>query len=354
MTNSPWKPCKIHMHPGGREVLYVQHEVSRAIRKTHTDVLRRMEPARRNALPRYRENPKYLTRGAPDDGEVVRWPQVADIVYCGDLVFGECVEEARIKGVDVMRVLHRDGTEALFPLDELEVVHHNIAGMAASDDQKLVDQCLLGVRTVEEINFAASERMHHTVQAVLGMRSDLELGCDLIVELHARIFGRIFPWGGRYRWNGDIVVGKLEFETPAPHVIPTLMLQFESELRAIRSRLGGELTPEHPSYWRQLAQVYFKLCEIHPFRDGNGRVSRLLLMLLMFQTMEAPVPLDWSKLSRSQRRTDKAFEAARLDGDLWPLAQLIYRVFRTTADQLQKKPPNCRFDGRGVLRRVRD
>ena len=80
----------------------------------------------------------------------------------------------------------------------------------------------------------------------------------------------------------------------------------------------------------------------------------MLLMLLIFQTLEDPVPLDWSVVSRSQRRTDKAFEAARLDDDLWPLAKLIYKVFCASAEQLQKRPPNCRFDGRGVLRRVRD
>jgi hypothetical protein len=119
MTESSWTPCKIRVHPDGREVLFVQHAHSRVIRKTHTDVLLRMDSATREALPRYRENPKYITRGAPGGGEVVRWPQVADVVYCGDFEFGECVEEDCISGVDMMRVLHRDGSVEAYPLDEL-------------------------------------------------------------------------------------------------------------------------------------------------------------------------------------------------------------------------------------------
>ncbi len=203
-------------------MLFVQHGVSRVIRKTHSDVLDRMDRAQRDALPRYRENPKYITRGAPGGGEVERWPQVADVVYCGGLVFAECMAEEQRGSTDLMHVRHRDGSEALYALQDLQVVHHNIEGM---------------------------------LQAIIEMPSDIDLDCKLVLGLHERIFGRLFPWGGHYRTSGDIVVGRREFDTPAPQVVPMLMMQFESDLRRIRKQLREEFGPVHPVYWRELVRA---------------------------------------------------------------------------------------------------
>jgi fido (protein-threonine AMPylation protein) len=166
-----------------------------------------------------------------------------------------------------MGVRHRSGGQEWYPLDELEVVHHNIVGMRRDDDDNSVEQCLLAVRTVEEINFAAAERMRQAVDFVLDLPSDTRLDCDLILDLHDRVFGELFRWGGRYRRCSDIVVGKQEFETPDAQVVPMLMMQFESDVQTIAKRLSGALAPQQTIYWRELARVYFRFCEIHPFRD---------------------------------------------------------------------------------------
>lgn len=349
-----WNPVKIRKHPDGRRVLFVQHETTREIRKTHTDVLERMSPERRAQLPVYRENPKYITRGASGGGEVARWPQVADIVHCGQLVFGECIEESVEGVVDFMFVRRRDGRRERFPLEDLEVVHHNIEGMGAPVEREMLESCTLGLQTAEEMSFAASEALARTTDRIMDMPADTTLDRALILDIHNQIFGRVFDWGGRFRRVGDIVVGKQEFSTPEPQFVDDLMREFEDELKQVESELGSELRSSNPNYWRKLASIYFRLCEIHPFRDGNGRVSRLLMTLLLVQSMSAPVPLDWDVLSRGQRKTDRAFEAARLKADLWPLARLVFRVFEKTAEALNRKPPKVGFGGSKSFHEMRE
>lgn len=350
MTSSEWQPCKIHVHPRGREVLFVQHPVSRVIGKIHRDVLMRMDKAERDRLPRYWENPKFLKMGQPGGVKSARWAQVADIVYCGSLTFGECIDE-RENGH--LLVMHRDGSFRNYQRDEIEVVHHNIEGMFRHTGEGLVKENLLGLRTVEEIDFATVETLDRTTEYALDLPATQPLDCLLISELHRRVFGRLFEWAGRYRRRDDIVVGSGNFETPNSMLIEPLMIQFEADLNEKQAPRIVDLDEKEPRFWLELARVYYKICWIHPFRDGNGRISRLLLMLLMISTMENPAPLVWDNLKRSQRRTDQAFEAARRRNDLWPLGKLIYHAYRDTARQVIEKPTLCRaFDGSRSLRKV--
>lgn len=127
------------------------------------------------------------------------------------------------------------------------------------------------------------------------------------------------------------------------------MESFSRSLGESHIRLTKELRPEDPSYWRELASIYYELCRVHPFQDGNGRVSRLLLSLLLIQTMDDAVPLGWGLLPRRAHSTDRAFEAARERGDLWPLAKLLYRAYLVSARKLKKEPVKCNFTGRRRL-----
>ncbi len=74
--------------------------------------------------------------------------------------------------------------------------------------------------------------------------------------------------------------------------------------------------------------VHAELALIHPFRDGNGRVARLLATLMALQA-ELP-PLDFGGLKGSRRKAYYAAIRAGLDRDYKPMEGVFSGAIRKT------------------------
>ena len=91
-----------------------------------------------------------------------------------------------------------------------------------------------------------------------------------------------------------------------------------------------------------LARVHAKFECIHPFRDGNGRVGRLVLNLLLVRNGYPPAVIrkrDRPRYLRSLRSADK--------GDVSSLAEILARAVKESLDRfllpISLAPPNsCR------------
>jgi cell filamentation protein len=126
-----------------------------------------------------------------------------------------------------------------------------------------------------------------------------------ICRIHKVWLGNIYPWAGKYR---QVNVAKENFMFAAANQIPRLMEELETgPLR--------EFTPccldAIEKTARALAVVHTELVLIHPFRDGNGRVARLLATLMALQG--GLPPLDFSGLKG--RRRKEYFTAIRMGLD---------------------------------------
>lgn len=77
-------------------------------------------------------------------------------------------------------------------------------------------------------------------------------------------------WAGVYRQT-EIFIRGSNSEFPSPKQVPNLMKNFISWLH--------NLQEGHPV--KIAADAHFKLANIHPFRDGNGRTARLLMNLIL-------------------------------------------------------------------------
>jgi cell filamentation protein len=126
-----------------------------------------------------------------------------------------------------------------------------------------------------------------------------------ICQIHKIWLMNIYPWAGKYR---QVNVAKDNFMFAAANQIPRLMEELET----------GPLREFTPCYFdavertaRGLAVVHTELVLIHPFRDGNGRVARLLATLMALQG--GLPPLDFSVLKGWKRK--EYFTAIRIGLD---------------------------------------
>ncbi len=138
-----------------------------------------------------------------------------------------------------------------------------------------------------------------------------------ILEIHKRVIGYVDPVEAGMMRRTQVFVG--DYVPPHPSHIEVLMTKFISWLN----------TPEnvefHPINFAALA--HYKLVYIHPFIDGNGRTSRLLMNLILMQSGFPPV------IIRKQDRLPyyKHLVTAN-EGDIRPFIRFIAECTERTLD----------------------
>lgn len=153
---------------------------------------------------------------------------------------------------------------------------------------------------------------------------DTDITERLIKDLHAIIFlgikddnGKIIK-GGNYKEKDNWAItlsGKIKKYTPA--------IEVPDEMRDLIEWYKQSKPVFHPV---ELAAVFHhKLVDIHPFQDGNGRVSRLCMNLILMKFGYPPA------IIRREEREDylRSLEAAD-QGDLHPLVQLVSKELKNS------------------------
>jgi CRISPR-associated endonuclease/helicase Cas3 len=143
-----------------------------------------------------------------------------------------------------------------------------------------------GLLTYAELAPLLAERVQRVQEAITrGDHDQAVPDRDLVCTLHAAICMDLVPdWAGRWR-NVAVVVGS--HEPPLPHEVPLRMHDYEADLGVRLEALSEQpgLLPE------TLAFAEGRLLSIHPFRDFNGRVTRLFLPWLLRRLELPPVDL---------------------------------------------------------------
>jgi len=103
------------------------------------------------------------------------------------------------------------------------------------------------------------------------------------------------------------------------------MEEFEAE---VLQRLTPCVDSDPDRLAAALAEVHAELILIHPFRDGNGRLARLLAVLMAGQA--GVEPLDFRPFDGSGKRNYIAGIHAAMGRNYVPLAELFRRVIDTT------------------------
>jgi Fic family protein len=179
---------------------------------------------------------------------------------------------------------------------------------------------------IEVSNYVAA--LEHGLARI---RGGFPLSNRLIREIHAKLLARgrgSEKSPGDFRrsqnWIGGTRPGNAHFVPPPPDLVPDCMQDLEQFLHA---------SDELPVLVRAaLAHVQFET--IHPFLDGNGRVGRLLITLLLCSAGKLTQPLLYLSLFFKQNRNDyfRLLDTVRQQGDWEGWIAFFLDGVATTAD----------------------
>ena len=114
-----------------------------------------------------------------------------------------------------------------------------------------------------------AENMKECIDFLFDYKGDISE--DMVLRLHTLQHKGTMDDAGRYR-NVDVKVGS--YLCPGWQGLPALMARFLKWYDGAKEAL-------HPFEFASL--VHLKLVRMHPFRDGNGRIARLLMNFVLLR-----------------------------------------------------------------------
>jgi len=193
---------------------------------------------------------------------------------------------------------------------------------------------LMQTRAIVETGIAVGGKSVYEHNEVLGMDAALQyinrtrlhqaqyVTVKDILEIHKRVLGFVnLEEAGRFRQT-QVFVGS--HRPPPPAELDSQVSDFVDWLNAERE--DSDATGLHPLELAALA--HYKFVYIHPFYDGNGRVSRLLMNLVLLQAGYPPVIIDVKDKHEYYQRLQMAN-----DGDVRPFIRFVADCTERTLDQ---------------------
>lgn len=181
----------------------------------------------------------------------------------------------------------------------------------------------LGITSKRDMDKIEKEEQLRAMNDLMGMfGKHHRFTADDICKIHKVWLDRIYEWAGKYR---QVNISKDNFSFAAARHIPSLMDEMEKLPL-------HEFTPCKFASLDQgikaIAVVHTELVLIHPFREGNGRVARILSILMALQA-DIP-PLDFSGISRKKKREYISAIHTGLDHNYFPMENIFRSVIRRT------------------------
>jgi fido (protein-threonine AMPylation protein) len=175
-------------------------------------------------------------------------------------------------------------------------------------------------RQLTEQLLALTEEVHR------GAFSQRKLDLAFVCELHARLFNGVRDHAGRYRrrdfgseyliFGPNRSVRREDVESDLAQVFANLERSLDSFARNPEAE-QYDASALHVAVW-----AHAQVIRVHPFEDGNGRTSRLVMNILLTRLGLRAVAVEVCK-QEYYACLNKYFDS----DDLQPLIDLVLRVY---------------------------
>lgn len=191
------------------------------------------------------------------------------------------------------------GAEAEFEPGSNSLVLRNRVGIQSPDD-------------MDELELRLLKEVYEEV--LLHNFPDRRLTVADLKAWHRLWLGNVYDWAGQER---AVNLGKGGFQFATASLLPGLLATFEREHLARWTPCGAL---DAPDLVQAIAVTHVELIVIHPFREGNGRLSRLLADVMAVQAGHEP--LDYSSWEQQKPAYIGAIHAG-FSGDYGPMAGFV-------------------------------
>jgi len=218
--------------------------------------------------------------------------------------------EEKKKRLDALRPLPKDALKKLLEDIRLRHTYHSDAiegNTLTLQETKLVldEGVTIGGKPLKDHVEVKNDAEAFDLMVKL-VHAKKPLSQDIVQQIHEIVTKGILEVSGKYRTENVRITGS-KIAPPSYSKIVNLMGEYISNIKELKL---------HPI--KKAAFIHHELVRIHPFFDGNGRVSRLITNLYLMKQGYPPIVLkkeDRRKYYRVLQRGD--------DGDLLPFTNFI-------------------------------
>lgn len=191
---------------------------------------------------------------------------------------------------------------------------------------KAVLENKLGITSMETMEVKESILLQQAYEKMINIYdADHMFSAKDICNLHKLWLSSVYVWAGDYR---TVNMSKGGFVFAAAHLLPKLMQDFEQNYLK-------KYTPTHAIDKAQLATklsiVHVEYILIHPFREGNGRLGRMLATLMSLQA-GFPV-LDFSDITDDNRLYYFKAIQEGMAHNYEPMTNIFNQVIKTSIEK---------------------
>ncbi len=188
---------------------------------------------------------------------------------------------------------------------------------------------LLGIKDVKTIDRMEANALAATTDALIRKYDQKhQFSATDISNFHKAWLGNIYQWAGHYR---KVNISKDDFTFAMAEQVPNLMNTLQNDQL---EKYTPCVFKEKDQIVKALAEVHTELVLIHPFREGNGRLARLLSTLMALQ---ANYPLlNFEILSNGKKQHYYMAVQAGMDRNYDPMEKLFAEIIENSLSSSEK------------------
>lgn len=178
----------------------------------------------------------------------------------------------------------------------------------------------LGIISEQDMHDVEDDLLFQLYSHVFEPELDVDyLTFDTITTWHHQWLGNVYDWAGDLR---TVNMNKGGFSFAGAVHLPKLAAKFDQEYLSKFNELEDYTEKELVQF---LAASHVEFILIHPFREGNGRLSRLLMDVVATQAGYGP--LDYSLMEKHKDYYFKSIQAG-VAGEYQHIEKLLLDVLK--------------------------